>query len=306
MSMFSKATRKKVKLRLALCGVSGSGKTYSALLLAKGLGGKCAVIDTENGSASLYEGIADYDVCELRPPFTTEKYINAIKEAEREGYDVLIIDSLSHAWAGQGGLLEQVDNITAASRSKNSYTSWRSVTPLHNRLVDTILQSNMHIVVTMRSKTAYETTKDEKGKMSVVKAGLAPVQRDGLEYEFTTVLDLENSRHMATAGKDRTHLFDGQSLIIDEEVGVKLKSWLDQGIEEPAAGLKGSQLATLEQKRALLAQANGLGITKRMKELIALRYSVGSSSELTAEQAEDLLVNMGEYAKVLHDGVDVA
>lgn len=229
--MFSKATRKKAKLRLALCGTSGSGKTYSALLIAKGIGGNIALIDTENGSGSLYEHLADYDVAEIHPPFTTDKYITAIREAEKSGYNVLIIDSLSHAWAGQGGLLEEVDK--RKSNAKNSFTAWRDVTPMHNKLVDTILQSGMHIIVTMRTKTAYEMEKDERGKIVPVKMGMAPVQRDGLEYEFTVVLDLDNAKHVATAGKDRTGLFDGKVFVPCEGTGQELLQWLDSGVEPP-------------------------------------------------------------------------
>lgn len=224
---FQKAERRKAKLRLALCGPSGSGKTYSALKIALGMGGKIALIDTENGSGSLYSHLCDYDTLELSPPFSTEKYIAGIKEAEAAGYDVLIIDSLSHAWAGQGGLLEEVDK-----RNKgNSFAAWRDVTPMHNRLIDTIIQSNMHIIVTMRSKTAYEMEKDEKGKVVPVKKGMAPIQRDGLEYEFTVVLDMDNKKHVAESGKDRTGLFDGKVFVPDEITGQELMQWLDSGAE---------------------------------------------------------------------------
>lgn len=287
MAMFTKATRKKSKLRLALCGTSGSGKTYSALLVAKGLGGKCAVIDTENGSASLYEGVTDYDVCEIAPPYTVEKYIAAIHEAEKEGYNVLIIDSLSHAWAGQGGLLEEVDKKTAASRSKNSYTAWRDVTPLHNKLVDTILQSPMHIIVTMRTKTAYEINKNDNGKTEITKVGLAPIQRDGLEYEFTVVLDLENSKHMATAGKDRTGIFDGKAFVANEETGQQLLEWLEKGADIPS---------TQKQRSEIFVKATELNISSdEMKKILKIKYDIESSKELTMSQANDLKNNIEKY-----------
>lgn len=228
MGAFQKAERRKAKLRLALCGPSGSGKTYSALKIAKGMGGKIALIDTENGSGQLYCDIADYDVAEIAPPFTVDKYIGAIKEAEAAGYDVLIIDSLSHAWSKEGGILDEVDKRSG----ENAFTSgWREATPMHNKLIDTILQSSIHTIVTMRAKTAYELEKDEKGKVIPVKKGMAPEQRAGLEYEFTVVLDMDNARHTATSGKDRTRLFDGQCLIPDENTGVTLMQWLNTGIE---------------------------------------------------------------------------
>ena len=226
---FHKAERKKAKLRLALCGVSGSGKTYSALLMAQGLGGKIAMIDTENGSGELYANLCEYDVCQVTAPYTPEKYIASIKEAEKAGYDVIIIDSLSHAWAGEGGLLDKHDAISKASRSGNSYAAWREITPLHNKLVDTILQSPCHIIASMRSKTAYEVVDDGSGKKAPKKIGMAPVQRDGMEYEFTVVMDLAVESHIATASKDRTGLFDGQYFKPTIETGKQLLSWLDAG-----------------------------------------------------------------------------
>lgn len=229
MSIFQKSHRRKAKLRLALCGPSGSGKTYSALKIALGMGGRIALVDTENGSGHLYSNICDYDVAEIAPPFSIDKYIGVIKAAEQAGYDVLIIDSLSHAWAGQGGLLEEVDKRKGSS--KNSFGAWRDITPMHNQLIDTIIQSKMHIIVTMRAKTAYEIEKDEKGKATPVKKGMAPIQRDGLEYEFTVVLDLDNEKHIAQSGKDRTGLFDGKYFVPDESTGTLLMQWLEMGVE---------------------------------------------------------------------------
>lgn len=226
---FRKAERKKARLRLALCGVSGSGKTYSSILLAKGLGGKIAMIDTENGSGELYAHIADYDVLTITAPYSPEKYVDAIKAAEKAGYTTVIIDSLSHAWVGIGGILDMHDKATEASRSKNSYTAWRDVTPAHNALVDAILTSPLHIIATMRSKTAYESQKNETGKVTPVKVGLAPVQRDGMEYEFTVVLDLSTEKNIATASKDRTQLFTGKYVKISEETGTQLLNWLNTG-----------------------------------------------------------------------------
>lgn len=228
MSPFKKAQRKQARLRLALCGPSGSGKTYSALLLAKGLGGKVAMIDTERGSGELYDHLTDYDVAPLSAPFEPERYVQLIREAEKGGYTTIIIDSLTHAWAAEGGVLEMVDKATAASRSKNSYMAWREATPHHNRLVDAMLQSSCHIIVTIRTKTAYDLV-DEGGKKRPVKVGMAPVQRDGLEYEFTVVLDLSIDKHVATASKDRTGLFDGQHFVPTPATGETLAAWLNGG-----------------------------------------------------------------------------
>lgn len=192
--MFQKATKHKALARIALAGPSGSGKTFTALNIAKHLGKKVAFIDTERGSASKYADLFNFDVLEL-DTFHPQKYIDAIKEAEVAGYDTLIIDSLSHAWMGKDGALELVDRVAKRSPSANSYAAWREVTPLHNALVDAMLECKMHVIVTMRSKTAYSQEKDDKGKTIIRKLGMEPVQRDGLEYEFDVCgdLDLDNN-----------------------------------------------------------------------------------------------------------------
>lgn len=229
--MFRKAERKRAKLRLAICGVSGSGKTYTSLKIAKGIGGKIAMIDTEHGSGELYsdiEGMPEYDVVQLSAPFSPERYIQIIKEAEKQGYTTLIIDSLSHAWAGNGGVLDIVDKATKASRTNNSFAAWQDATPHQNKLIDTILRSNLHIICTMRSKSAYETV-EQNGKKKIIKVGLEPIQRQGVDYEFTVVLDLSVDGHVAGISKDRTGLFDGKHFIADEDTGVKLLEWLNTG-----------------------------------------------------------------------------
>ena len=229
--MFKKAHRQQSKLKLALIGPSGSGKTFSSLLVAKGLGGSIALIDTERGSGNLYSDIADYDIAELEPPFSPEKYVQAIQQAEQAGYSTIIIDSLSHAWAGPGGILEFVDK--ASQNQKNNFAAWREASPKHNALVDALVQSPAHIIGTMRSKTQWEVQKDEKsGKTKPVKIGLAPVQREGLEYEFTAVLEISVDGHVASASKDRTSLFDGQYFVPRKETGQTLANWL-QGAEQP-------------------------------------------------------------------------
>jgi hypothetical protein len=231
--MFQKATRKKAKLRLALIGPSGSGKTYSALELATGLGGRIAMIDTERGSGDLYADRFVYDTLQLEPPFTPQKYIQAIKAAEDEGYNCVIIDSLSHAWAGEGGILDIHDNITKSSRSSNGYVAWKDVTPQHEKIINAILGSSLHVIGTIRTKTAYEVVEDERGKKAPKRIGLAPIQRQGMEYEFTCVLDLAVDSHVASASKDRTGLFDAQHFVITEKTGEQLLQWLESG-EEPA------------------------------------------------------------------------
>ena len=279
--MFRPAKKSSAKLRLALCGPSGSGKTYSALKIAQGLGGRIALIDTERGSGELYSHLCPYDVAQLTPPFSPAAYIDAMHEAERAGYDVLIIDSLSHAWSGPGGVLEMQDQ--AAKALRNSFAAWREVTPEHNRLVDTLLQSDCHVIVTMRTKTAYEVQQDG-AKTRVVKVGLAPVQRDGLEYEFTVVLDLSVDGHIATGTKDRTGLFDGQYFVPDETTGRKMKSWLqnDKVVEF-------SQPLSDQLLRGLA----GLGLDslwEQYQDYVCTKYALATLDDLKLDQVGEQLV----------------
>lgn len=230
---FTKAQRKKAKLRLALAGPSGSGKTWSALLIARGIGGKIAVIDTERDSASLYSHLVDFDSLDLAAPYSPERYVQAIRAAEEAGYDVLVIDSMTHEWNGIGGCLELVDQIAAAKYRGNSWSAWNEVTPRHRAFLDAILQAKLHIIVTMRTKT--ETAQvDDGGRKKVVKLGMKAEQRDGIEYEFTAVLDITHDGHYAIASKDRTGLFAGKDPApVTEETGAALLAWLESGAEAP-------------------------------------------------------------------------
>lgn len=225
-----KAERKKAKLRLGIAAPSGAGKTYSALLLAFGIGGKVGLIDTEHGSGDLYAHLGDYDVIGIEAPYTVAKYTAAIKAFEAAGYNTIIIDSLSHAWAGDGGLLDKQGKM--ADRGTNSFAAWRTIAPEHNALVDAMLQSPAHIIATMRAKQEYVLETNDKGKQQPKKVGMAPVQREGMEYEFTVMLDVD-MHHIASASKDRTSLFDGRFFKIGLETGKELLEWLETGTAEP-------------------------------------------------------------------------
>jgi hypothetical protein len=227
-----KAERVRSKLRLALAGPAGSGKTMSALKVAKGMGGKVCIIDTERGSGDLYANLYDYSVISLDPPFKPDIAIEAIHAAERAGFDVIIIDSLSHFWSDEGGLLDQADKMQ--SSGKNRFTMWADLTPQHRRLVNAMLNSPKHIIGTMRSKQEYVMDVDDKGKSSVKKLGLAPVQRDGMEYEFTVFFDVSQD-HYAKATKDRTNMFGNEIFICDESTGSRLMKWLDEGRPDTGA-----------------------------------------------------------------------
>jgi hypothetical protein len=242
-----RATKRRAKLRLGMSGPAGSGKTYSALLIASGLGGRIGMIDTEHGSGDLYADLLPegYDVLQLTPPFTPARYIEAIHALEETGVSTIIVDSLTHAWSGEGGSLDRQGKI--ADKSGNSWQAWRQVTPEHNALVEALLQSSCHIIATMRAKTEYVQEKDERtGKQVVRKIGLAPIMRDGIEYEFTTFLELD-VHHMAFVGKDRTRLFDGAIFMPNIETGRQLLTWLDSGedIQVPRNVMPDEQKAEL-------------------------------------------------------------
>lgn len=228
---FKKAERKKAKLRLGLTGPSGSGKTYSALLLARQLGKKIAVIDSENGSASLYTHLCEFDVLDMHAPYTPESFIDAIKAAEGGGYDVLIIDSITHEWSGPGGCIEINEKLAQAKYRGNTWSAWSETTPRHRKLLDTIIASPMHIIVTLRSKT--ETAQvDDGNRKKVVKVGMKSEQRDGFEYEMSVVLDIIHDGHFAVASKDRTGLFtDKDPSPISDATGKALLNWLNSGAE---------------------------------------------------------------------------
>jgi len=240
-----KAERTKSKLRLAIAGPSGSGKTMGSLKLAQGLGGKVCLIDTERGSGDLYADLYEYSVITLEPPFKPDLLIEAIHAAEAAGFDVIIVDSLSHFWADEGGLLDQADKMQSAG--KNRFTLWADITPQHRRLVNTLLNSPKHIIATMRSKQEYAMETDEKtGKASVRKLGLAPVQREGMEYEFTIFFDVDQ-QHNAKASKDRTSMFGNEIFLLDASTGKRILEWLNTG-KVNARGMKTEIISALKDR----------------------------------------------------------
>jgi len=232
MIQIRKARRSATKLRLLLTGPSGAGKTWGALQIAKGMGGKTVVIDTEEGSSDLYDHLHDFDVIDLRPPFSPERYIEAIKAAEEAGYEVIIIDSVTHCWSGPGGCLEILEDVAKAQFRGNTWSAFSVITPRWRAFVDAILRSPAHVICCGRSKT--ETAQvDDHGKKKVAKLGMKLEARDGLEFEFTCVLDLIHDGHYATVSKDRTGLFAGDPKPITPETGERLAAWLAGGT--PAA-----------------------------------------------------------------------
>lgn len=236
---FQEVTREKSKLRLAIAGPSGAGKTLSALLLAYGITedwGKIALIDTEHGRAKFYANRTEFETGkflyqEMQPPYTPDKYISMVNEGvEAVGYDgVIIVDSFSHAWSGEGGVLEIQEDIERKNIKKTSFSAWNEAGRIQNNLVNSILSVRCHTIVTMRTKTAYAMEQNDKGKTVPAKIGLAPIQRENVEYEFDIVMNIERN-HVASVSKDTTFLDDWVG-IITPELGKSLREWLDEGIE---------------------------------------------------------------------------
>lgn len=241
--MFVPATKLESRLRLGLCGTSGSGKTYTALAIATALGGKVAVVDTEHGSAAKYSDTFAFDVLNLTS-FEAEKFTAAIRAAESAGYTSIVLDSLSHAWMGTGGTLDKVTE--AKRRSTNEFTAWRDPSKQHTDLIEAILHARLHVIATMRSKTEYVLEEDPRtGKKVPKKVGMAPVQRDGMEYEFDVVGDMQAgvlviSKTRCPALADKSFHHPGA-----EFAGV-LTQWLTGAVApvQPAAPTGPSQEAT--------------------------------------------------------------
>ena len=245
MSNLRKATRQKAKLRLNISGPTGSGKTMTALLIAYGITGdwnKIAVIDTEHNSADLYADhmittdgkkftIGQFNVLPLAAPYSPERFIEAIEDCENSGMEVIIVDSTSHEWNGTGGVLENVDVLKNASNSKNAFIAgWSVMTPRHDKFIQKLVSSSSHIIGCSRSKMEY-IIEENGSKKGPKKVGLAPIQREGVEYEYTIHLDLSLT-HFATAQKDRSGLFaDKDPFIPTVNTGKIIREWCDDGID---------------------------------------------------------------------------
>jgi len=254
--MFKKAVREQIRLRLALIGPSGSGKTWTALSVASSLGDRVAVIDSEHGSAKKYADRFEFDCAEL-DSFNPTTYVTAIQAAAAEGYPVLVIDSLSHAWMGKDGALETVDKIAKRNPAGNSFAAWRDVTPMHNALVEAMLAFPGHLIVTMRAKTDYVmeeyTTSNNRKATRPVKVGLAPIQRDGVEYEFDVVGDL-NLENDLIITKSRCPALSGQVLSKPgQQFADTLNQWLNVGTPAKVVEFPAQPIAATQDNRAVIS-----------------------------------------------------
>lgn len=302
MGLFRKANKAQAKLRLALIGPAGSGKTYSALAVGTGLlspGRRIAVIDTEHGSSEKYAGEFDFDVMTLSD-FHPNLYIEAITAAENEGYEVVIVDSLSHAWMGKGGELELADKAAARYRN-NSFAGWKDVTPLHNALIDKIVRCRSHLVATMRSKTDYVLQQTDRGS-TPVKVGMAPIQREGMDFEFDIAGDLD-VKHQLIISKTRCKALDN-AVIRNPGRGLAdtLKAWLSDGTPDsgtpavmeaahavPAPPAVPMGHVTPEQVKEIEGLASVLGMTPEQIQNACTRRGAASLDGLTSVQAGEII-----------------
>lgn len=299
---FKAAVRRQKKLKACLVGPTNAGKTRTALRIAAGMGGRIALIDSEHGSASMYADLIAFDHLELTS-FAPDRYIEAIDVAEAGGYDVLIIDSLSHAWAGKDGVLELVDKKRADSRAQNGYVAWGAGTAAQNKLVERILACRLHLIVTLRSKMEYVQEPDNKGKIQIRKIGLQPVQRDGIEFEFDLICDLDE-HHVMRVTKTRIDEFDG--VVLDkagEDFGKKLRAWLDGGapvsVEPPKLAAAPSMPPKADERKAKALKWIE-GHLARMSEFVKESIEPGSDEQQgTREALKTLLENEAKQLAAL-------
>jgi hypothetical protein len=281
---FKKATKINRKLRLALTGPTGAGKTYSALAIASGLSDKVALIDTEHESSTNYADDFDFSVLVLKH-FSPQNYIEALKEAA-DKFEVVVIDSLSHAWNGKGGALEMVDQVAARNKG-NTFSSWREVTPWQNRLIDAIVSAPFHVIATMRSKMESQMILNpENNRTEIKKLGMAPIQRDGVEYEFDIVGEID-AQHRLIFTKSRIKSF-ADRLIENPgaDIGKEILAWLSSGKnDEPRI--------TEQQRKKLFAMLTSMEkegkIIGSFKEDLRNKYHVESSKDLTVSQADEVI-----------------
>lgn len=247
---FAPAVKRALKARVAFAGPTGSGKTYTALTWATKLGKRIAFIDTERGSARLYADEFVFDVVEIEPPYHPDRIVELLRSVEANGYDVCVIDSMSHMWEGEGGVLDIVEAAGSRSgQSGNNFAGWKTGTPVLRHLIDTMLGLNAHLLVTMRSKMEYALQEGRNGKKEVVKLGMAPVMRNGVEYEFTAILDLDLD-HKATVSKSRCKALADQIIQPGRaaEAADTFLAWLDGG----------EHTITKEQADGLVAQFDAI------------------------------------------------
>lgn len=290
----TKALKTDSKLRMAIIGPAGSGKTYTSLKIASELGKKICLIDSEHGSSQKYADIFEFDVIVLEDDFSPTTYTAAIKMIEDNKYDVCIIDGLSQAWAGKYGALEQVDLAAQKMQSGGKFAGWRSVTPMHNKMLDTILAAKMHVITTMRSKTEYLIDEDERGRMSVKKIGTAPVQRQGIEYEFDIVGDMNQDNKYIISKSRCPELSGGMFDKPGSDLADIIKQWLKGKKVKEIKEVKEIKQATVEYVpettfKQIWDNAKKTGYTTQLSKLVFKDLGIASWKEIPVSKMDDLI-----------------
>lgn len=305
MTGFKRAKKSSGKVRGALFGPSGSGKTFSCGRIATGLadGKPIAWIDTERGSASKYADRFAFDVLDLDDK-SIDGYVAAIKLAASEGYAVLVIDSLSHAWQE---LLEEIDRLAKSKYRGNTWSAWSEGTPSQRKLVDAILDFPGHVLVTMRSKTEWQTTQDANGRNRPVRVGLAPEQGKGIEYEFDLLLELSTD-HVCNVIKDRSGKFQDRLIDCpDEDFGRELAAWLSDGkpaAEKPKPKPKASTAPPMADAKAIGKAHAAIDLSKDLEELKKFARRIRERQDdgyYTSEQADELVMSIDERLAIMEE-----
>jgi hypothetical protein len=281
MAGFKKAKREQVWLKILLTGPSGSGKSFSALRLAKGIAAQCgsgiAYIGTEGSRDLDYSNEFDYDLLQIEDPYTPEKYIAAIDEAVGAGYKVLVIDSITHEWLELNKIHDKMPG--------NSFTNWGKLKPRHEAYTDKILLSPIHIISTARGKDQW-ILEEQNGKQVPRKIGLGGQTDKDASYNYTVSLVLDQGTHVASSDKDNTHLFDGRYDVLTEKDGEKLYAWANSSdipatIKEPKKYEEASMDAAdalTEIKKEIIAMCKELGGTKNEQLMEVLKSFVSSGN----------------------------
>ena len=292
-----KAVREQIYTKIALMAPSGGGKTYSSLRLATGMAreieketGKKAKIlmgNTEESRGYYYADEFDYDIVDIDAPHNPEKYVELINLAVENGYDILIIDSSSHEWEGKGGCLD------IQQQAGGTYQAWSRITSRHQKFIEAISNSPIHIIATMRGKDQYEMVKDEKtGKSAVQKLGVGAKQRDGFEYEFTCTFLIDQKTNAAETQKDNTHIFEGQgSTILTEKHGEEIIKWANSGekrtVKKPV--IKQAMPETVEElQKAIITKATELGGSSNQELLDTFQAMLGTKNPNSCKDKEKL------------------